>query len=167
MIKAICIILFLFSIDGTKPVKSSSAHRSDAVHQEEPLVPGIYIMTTPPKKVSCSNEQRIIITNKKVCISKRPILGADQLKYATDIQYDPRYQMHYIDIGVSPAGSSVIMQTIHSLPDTQFALALEGQIICIFTVDPSVPVQAFRIGGDVTLKDLNVIHEVLKDVRFN
>lgn len=160
-------ISFLLSTGASQSLKSSYAHPSDTVFQEEPLASGIYIISTPPKKVACRNEVRMIITNQKVCISKRPILGADQLKYATDIQYDPRYKMHYIDIGVSPAGSHVIMQTIQSLPDTQFALALEGLIICVFRVDPSVRVEAFRIGGDVTLKDLQVIHGVLKNVKFN
>ena len=128
---------------------------------------GIYIISTPPKKVPCSNEARLIVSNQKICISKKPIVAASQLTYATDIQYDPQYQMHYIDIGLSPAGSSTLSQTIESLPDAQFALALNNQVICIFKLNTSFTVRSFRIGNDIQLKDLTTIHEVLKNVKFN
>jgi preprotein translocase subunit SecD len=135
--------------------------------QTEGQLSGIYIMVTPQRKVPCGNEAKMIVNNQKICISKKPIIAASQLTYATDIQYDPTYQMHYIDIGLSPAGSSILSQTIESLPDTQFALALNDQVICVFKMNQSFTIRSFRIGADIQLKDLTAIHEVLKDVKFN
>lgn len=154
MIK-IGLILCLFSFWGDQPQQD-----------DEPLS-GIYIMTTPPKKVPCSNEVKLIVSNQKICISKKPIIPVTQLTYATDIQYDPRYQMHYIDIGLSPAGSSILSQTIESLPDTQFALAINDQVICVFKLPSGFTIRSFRIGNDIQLKDLTTIHDVLKNVKFN
>ena len=135
--------------------------------QTEELLSGIYIMTTPPKKVPCGNEARMIIGNQKICISKKPIVAASELTYATDIQYDPKYELHYIDIGLSPSGARTLGQTIESLPESQFALALNNQVICVFKLTSGFTIRSFRIGNDIQLKDLNVIHEALKDVKFN
>jgi len=137
----------------------------DATAQE--LVSGIYIMVTPQKKVPCTHEARMIVADQKVCISKKPIISDDELTYASDISYDPRYQLHYIDIGLSASGSATLTQTINSLPDSRFALALEGRVICVFTADPTIAIRSFRIGTDVSLKDLQAIHDVLKNVKFN
>lgn len=134
--------------------------------QPETPPPGIYIIATPPKKMPCPNEVRMTIGNHKICLSKKPIISADHLTYATDVQYDPVYQMHYIDIGLSKAGSITLYQTVESLPDTSFGLVLEGQVICVFKIAASFNVQSFRIGFDIPLKDLNAIHEVLEQVEF-
>jgi len=161
MVKAIGIILFLLS--------SWSRHSSGLFteFQSDGLTSGIYILTTPPKKVACPNEARMIVNGQKICISKKPIIAADELTYATDIEYDPRYELHYIDIGLSTTGGSTLARTVQSLPDSRFALALEGQVICVFRADPTLAISSFRIGSDITLKDLNAIHEVLKNVKFN
>jgi hypothetical protein len=161
MIKTIGIILFLFCSWGS----SSSGGYSPV--QSEGLISGIYILTTPPKKVACANEARMIVTGQKICISKKPIIAADELTYATDIEYDPKYELHYIDIGLSTSGGSTLTQTVQSLPDSRFALALEGQVICVFSADPSIAIRSFRIGADINLKDLTTIHDVLKNVKFN
>ena len=128
---------------------------------------GIYIMSTPVRKVPCTNEARMIIGNQKICISKKPIVATSELTYATDIQYDPKYQMHYIDIGLSATGARILSQTIESLPDSQFALALNNQVICVFTLNTGFTIRSFRIGNDIQLKDLTVINDILKDVKFN
>lgn len=155
MLKTIGLILYLLAYCTEQPLQS------------EDQLSGIYIIVTPPKKFPCSNEAKMIIGNQKICISKKPIVAASQLTYATDIQYDPKFQMHYIDIGVSTAGSNILAQTIESLPDTQFALALNNQVICIFKLNTSFTIRSFRIGNDIPLKDLTTIHEVLKNVKFN
>jgi hypothetical protein len=133
---------------------------------DEPLS-GIYIITTPAKKIPCGNEARMIIGNQKICISRKPIISAKELTYATEIQYDPRYELHYIDIGLSNAGSATLAQTIASLPDARFALALDNQVICVFKMNADEVIRSFRIGSDIQLKDLTVIHDVLKNVKFN
>lgn len=135
--------------------------------QTDELLSGIYIMTTPPKKVPCSNEARMIIGNQKVCISKKPIVSGSELTYATDIQYDPKYELHYIDIGLSSAGARTLSQTIESLPESQFALVLNNQVICLFKLNSGFTIRSFRIGNDILLKDLTTIHEALKNVKFN
>ena len=155
MIKVIAVISTFFCIWTGQPV------------QTDELLSGIYIMTTPPKKIPCSNEAKMIVNNQKICISKKPIVAASELTYATDIQYDPRYQMHYIDIGLSKAGSHTLGQMTESLPDTQFALAINNQVICVFKLNAAFTIHSFRIGGDTQLKDLTTIHEVLKNVKFN
>lgn len=154
MLKTVAIILSLFSIWAEQPL------------QTDELLSGIYIIAPPQKKMPCGNEAKMIIRNQKICISKKPIVAANQLTYATDIQYDPQFQMHYIDIGISTAGSHTLAQTMESLPDAQFALALENHVICVFKVSTTYAIHSFRIGGDVQLKDLTTIHEVLKNVKF-
>jgi|GEM_PF-2031922 hypothetical protein len=153
--KATVIILSLFVLSIDLPAQTGE------------LLSGIYIMANPLKKVPCSNEARMIIGNQKICISKKPIVAASELTYATDIQYDPKYQLHYIDIGLSPTGSHTLSQMIESLPDTQFALALNNQVICVFKLNSGFTIRSFRIGNDIQLKDLTTIHEALKDVKFN
>src|SRR5689334_3985927 len=112
MVKTIVIILFILGSWG----RSGNA----SFLQSDELISGIYILTTPPKKIQCPNEARMIVNNEKVCISKKPIIAADELTYATDIEYDPKYQMHYIDIGLSTSGSNTLTQTVASLPDSRF-----------------------------------------------
>lgn len=161
MIKTIGIILFLLCSWSRPSAGESTDIQSDG------LISGIYILTTPPKKVPCANEARMIVNGQKICISKKPIIAARELTYATDIEYDPRYELHYIDIGLSTSGGSILSQTVQSLPDSRFALALEGHVICVFSADPTLAIRSFRIGSDITLKDLTTIHEVLKNVKFN
>ena len=155
MIKVIAIISSVFCFWTDPPV------------QNDELLSGIYIMTTPPKKIACTNEAKLIVSNQKICLSKKPIVASTALTYATDILYDPKYQMHYIDIGLSTAGAHILEQTIESLPDSQFALAIDNQVICVFKLNSAYTIRSFRIGGDLQLKDLTVIHEVLKNVKFN
>jgi hypothetical protein len=137
-----------------------------AFQAEKPLS-GIYIVQTPPRKVACPNEARMIVANQKICLSRNPIIAAGELTYATDIRYDPVYKEHYIDIGLSATGSNVLTQTNKSLPGARYALALEGRVICVFSVNPTISIRSFRIGNDIELKDLNTIHELLKQVKFN
>lgn len=166
MISAVSIIWVLWGLAIIAPAGGDIRRQRPSVIAQD-LPPGIFIMITPPRKVPCSNEARVIISNDKICISRKPIIAGDQLTYATDILYDPVYQMHYIDIGLSAAGASVLTKTIRSLPDARFALVLEGRVICVFRADPTISIRSFRIGGDVTLKDLTEIREVLKNVEFN
>ncbi len=133
---------------------------------QETELSGIYVVQAPAKKSACMNEARMLIGEKKLCISRLPLVAARELTYATEIQYDPKVQMHYIDIGITPAGANVLLQTVRSLPDAKFALALENKVICTFIPSPATMVRSFRIGNDLTLRDLNTIHELLKDVKF-
>lgn len=127
---------------------------------------GIFIMTTPNRNVACPNELKMIIGEQKVCLSRKPIIAGDEITYATDIQYDPRFQMHYIDIGLSATGGKILAQTIRSLPNEQYALVLEGQVICILELKAAETVRSVRIGKDIPLNDLTAIHDVLKTVKF-
>ncbi len=112
------------------------------------------------------NEARMLIGEKKLCISRVPIVAARELTYATAVLYDPMMKIHYIDIGITPAGAGILQQTVRSLPDAQFALALQNKVICTFMPSPATMVRSFRIGNDLTLQDLTTIHELLKDVKF-
>ena len=128
--------------------------------------PGIYIINPNVRRVSCVNEMKMIVGKTKLCLSKKPIIRKDALSYATDIRYDPVYKEHYIELGLSSEAGQILHKTVGSLPETQFALALEGDVICIFSLRyPTLP-RSIKIGTDVPLRDLTVIHNALNKVEF-
>ncbi|HTE33307.1 MAG TPA: hypothetical protein VK666_23160 [Chryseolinea sp.] len=128
---------------------------------------GIYIVHTPPKKVPCDHEGRMIIGKAKICIAKKPIINKEGITYASEIKYDPVFKLHYIEIGLSTSASQVLKKTVASLPESKFALAFEGEIVCTFSIAQEANVRAFRIGEDVLFSDLTIIHEALSKVKFN
>ena len=67
----------------------------------------------------------MIIGKTKVCISKKPIIPIEEVEYATDIQYDPNFKTHYIDVGISSLGIQTLNKTVSSLADIKFALVIQ------------------------------------------
>jgi hypothetical protein len=126
---------------------------------------GIYIVSTPPKKVECGNELRMVVKRQKICVSKRPIVAFEEVRNWTPIQYDPKNGVHYIDISMTGSGMKTLTQTSLSLPDSRFALVLNGEIICLFGGSTSYAISTIRIGEDAPLKDLMLIEETLKASR--
>jgi len=126
---------------------------------------GIYIVLKPLKKTACENELKMVIDQVKLCISKKPIVMVDEIAYITAIKYDPIIESYYIDIGFSPEAMVTLQQTYTSLPNTQFALVVDSDIICVFTVREEIAVKSIRIGQDAPLKNLQIIREILSKVK--
>ena len=107
----------------------------------------------------------MVVKRQKVCLSKRPILAIEEVSSWTPIQYDPKKAVHYIDIGLSNTGMRTLAQTTLSLPDSRFAIVLNGEIICVFSGTTNYAISTIRIGEDAPLKDLELIEETLKASR--
>ncbi|MBA4054902.1 MAG: hypothetical protein C0490_09335, partial [Marivirga sp.] len=135
---------------------------STALHQEK--ASGIFITMDYPRKTPCENELKMIIGKAKVCISKKPIILIKELKYVSDIQYDPKNKVYYIDAGLTPSGMQTLNKTITSLPQSKFALVVENEVICLFKVTTETSVHAIRMGEDAALEDLKTIQTALKKI---
>ncbi|MEJ7645416.1 MAG: hypothetical protein WKF87_12540 [Chryseolinea sp.] len=133
---------------------------------QEQSEPGIYIINPNTKRLNCDNEMKMIVGKVKICLSKKPIVRKDALSYATDIRYDPVYKEHYIELGLSSEAGQILFKTVGSLPESKFALALEGDVICIFSLPNPTPPRSIKIGNDVGLRDLTLIHNALNKVEF-
>lgn len=130
--------------------------------QEPAPASGIYIVHPTPRGTKCVNEVRMVIGSQKICLSPRPLLENTVLRPASDVKYDPYYKTHYIEMGLTAEASRILLQTKKSLPDCKFALAVNGDIICLFTIREDYAIKSFRIGEDVALADLMIIHERLE-----
>lgn len=127
---------------------------------------GLYIVMKPLKKTSCENELKMVVDQTKLCISKKPIITVDQIEYITPIKYDPIIESYYIDIGFNRDAMVTLNQTYTSLPNTRFALVVENDIVCVFTVKEEVgAVRSIRIGQDAPLKQLQTIREILSKIK--
>jgi len=126
---------------------------------------GIYIVLKQLKKTTCENELKMVIDQVKLCISKKPIVMVDEIAYITAIKYDPIIESYYIDIGFSPEAMVTLQQTYTSLPNTQFALVVDSDIVCVFAVKEEIAVKSIRIGQDAPLKNLQIIREILSKVK--
>jgi len=107
----------------------------------------------------------MVIDQVKLCISKKPIVMVDEIAYITAIKYDPIIESYYIDIGFSPEAMVTLQQTYTSLPNTQFALVVDSDIVCVFAVKEEIAVKSIRIGQDAPLKNLQIIREILSKVK--
>lgn len=125
---------------------------------------GIFIIQEAPKKGICANEMKMVVGKLRVCLAKKPILPLDQVEYSTDIKYDPVVKGHYLDVGITGYAMSTLNLTVGSLPDAQFALVVDGEVICIFKVDVELPSRSIRIGDDIDLRELKVLDAKLKVV---
>lgn len=137
---------------------------SAALYQE--TASGIFITVDYPRKTRCENELKMVIGKAKVCISKKPIIQITELKYISDIQYDPKFQVYYIDAGLTGSGMQTLRKTTTSLPQSRFALVVENQVICLFKVTSETNVHAIRMGEDAALEDLKIIHSALKKIKL-
>jgi hypothetical protein len=126
---------------------------------------GIYIVLKPLKKTTCENELKMVIDQAKLCISKKPIVMVDQIDFITPIRYDPVIESYYIDVGFSPTAMVTLNKTYTSLPNTKFALVVDKDIVCVFTVREEISVKSVRIGQDAPLKDLQTIREILSKIK--
>jgi hypothetical protein len=132
---------------------------SGTLHQDN--ASGIFITMDYPRKTHCENELKMVIGKTKICISKKPIIEINELKYVGDIQYDPINKVYYIDAGLTSAGIQTLNKTISSLPNSRFALVVDNEIVCIFKVPAETKVTVIRMGEDAHLEDLKTIQKSL------
>jgi hypothetical protein len=126
---------------------------------------GIYIVLKPLKKTTCENELRMVIDQAKLCISKKPILSSGEISSITGIKYDAILESYYIDITFSTEGMVTLQQTYSSLPNTQFALVVDNEVVCVFSVREDMAVRTIRIGQDTPLKYLQQIRGILSKIK--
>lgn len=108
----------------------------------------------------------MLIGSKRVCILKEPIVKIDELEYVTDILYDQLIRCNYIDLGLSAASVNTLNQTNALLPNSEFALVVNDDVICIFKIDGGIKTRYLRIGQDLDIKGLMIVHDALAQVRF-
>jgi len=122
---------------------------------------GFYIISSPAKKTHCAKELRMITGKSKVCVANKPIIDIEAIDYVTDILYDPKSKVHYIDIGITHSGMQTLNKMVQSLPESKFAMVVQNNVICVFAGSQDYAINSIRIGEDAALQDLKLIHEAL------
>ena len=123
---------------------------------------GIFIIQKPARKIPCEQELKMLIGTKKICVLQKPLLGIDELQYVTDIQYDLHLKNNYVEIGLSPASAKALNQTITLMPDVQFALVIERDVICTFIIHEKMNTRYLRIGMVLDFKSLASVRDILR-----
>ena len=123
---------------------------------------GIFIIHKASKKNPCEQELKMLIGGKKICTLTRPIIGSDGFEYATDILYNEERKVNFINLGLSPKSVSTLNQTIKVLPDTEFALVINADVICTFTIHDRMNTNYISLGDDLDTKELMAIRDALK-----
>lgn len=132
----------------------------------EPPSSGIFIVKKPSKKNPCEQDLKMLIGVKRVCILKKPIVSVDELEYVTDILYDPIVEANYIRLGFSSASVLTLNQTVSTLPTVEFAVVVDDDVICVFTIQEKLYDRYIRIGYDLDSKSLMMVRDALKKVQF-
>src|SRR3989337_611575 len=123
---------------------------------------GIYIGVAPAKKIPCMQKLKMLVGTKRICIAKMPIIGTDEIEYVTEILYDPILKLNYINLGLSSKSVSALNETNNFLPDAQFALVVENEVICTFIIHERFSDRFLRIGSDLDANNLALVHDALK-----
>jgi hypothetical protein len=132
----------------------------------EPPLAGIFIIKKPGRKDPCELELQMLIGGKQVCILEKPIVTVGELEYVTDVLYDPALKYHYVDLGISSASVNTLNQTISLLPKSEFALVIEGSVICVFTIRERIDKRYIRLGEDLEFKNIVRVRDALKKVKY-
>ena len=127
---------------------------------------GIYVVVDPPRRTVCDHELRMVVGKRKVCVSKKPIIPASELEYATDIRYDFQQKVNYIDVGVSSQALQTLNKMIDTLPQTYFALVVDDDVICLFNLNEEIGARYIRVGEDADVDGLRQISNILKKLTF-
>ena len=108
----------------------------------------------------------MLIGSKRVCILKEPIVPVDELEYVTDVKFDRILECNYVDLGLSKGSIDVLNQTVSILPDSDFALVIDNQVICVFRIDKSMNTRYLRLGQDLDVKSLEIVRDALRKIDF-
>jgi len=126
---------------------------------------GIYVVNVPAKKVRCERELRMVVGNSKVCVPQQPIIDISEIAYVTDIQYNPKIQAHYVDIGITSSGMKTLRRMADSLTEPKFALVIDNKVVCIFSSVYGYSINSIRIGDDASWDELRTIHDALSGLK--
>jgi len=124
--------------------------------------PGIYITSTYSKKGKCEQVIKMLIGNTRVCISKKPILGIQEVESVSDILYDDIRKVAYINVGISVKAVQTLNKMFEVLPMSQFVFVVENNGVGSFTVTETIKNRIMQVGADVDLNNLQLIHSMLK-----
>ena len=127
---------------------------------------GIFIVKKPGRRNPCEQELKMLIGGKKVCVLKKPIVDVEGLEYVTDILYDPIIKSNHINLGLSSTSVSTLNKTILSLPNAEFALVVDDDVICVFTIYERLTTRYIRIGSDLDIQSLFIVRDKLRKVRY-
>lgn len=103
----------------------------------------------------------MVVGNSKVCVPKHPIIDIGEIDYVTDIQYNPKIESRYIDIGITSSGMKTLRRMADSLIEPKFALVIDNKVICIFSSVYGYSINSIRIGDDASWDNLHTIHDAL------
>ena len=107
----------------------------------------------------------MLIGGKGVCILPRPIVGSEGFEYATDILYNEEKKINFVNLGLSSESVVKLNETIRLLPSSEFALVVDDNVICIFTIRDHMDIRYLSIGDDLPTKDLMIVSSALKKFR--
>jgi hypothetical protein len=127
---------------------------------------GIFIVKKATKKNPCEQELKMLVGGKKVCVLKKPIISVEELEYVTDILYDPVLKCNHVNLGLSQGSINTLNQTVTSIPEAEFALVVNDDVIGTFTIREKLVERYLRIGTDLDLKNLEMVRDALKKVQY-
>ena len=128
----------------------------------QPTPSGIYIVYTFAKKNKCEQEVKMLIGNSRVCISKKPILGIQEIENVSDIVHDRVEEVSYINVLISSKGIETLNKIFEVLPKSEFVFVLENNGLGSFIITDKIKTPIMRVGADVDSNDLQLIHALLK-----
>lgn len=108
----------------------------------------------------------MLVGGKKVCVLKKPIISVEELEYVTDILYDPVLKCNHVNLGLSQGSINTLNQTVTSIPEAEFALVVNDDVIGTFTIKEKLVERYLRIGTDLDLKNLEMVRDALKKVQY-
>lgn len=132
----------------------------------EAPISGIFIVKKPTKKDPCERELKMLIGSKRVCILKNPIVNINELEYVTDILYDPIVKCNHVNVGLSSSSIKTLNETINYIKGAEFALVVNNDVIGIFKIEEKLTTRYLRIGTDLDIESLFLVHDALKKVQF-
>jgi hypothetical protein len=124
--------------------------------------PGIYIIYTAIKKSKCEQAVKMLIGGGRVCISKKPILDVSEIESVSDIINDTEEKVSYINVLISSTGVEILNKIFEGLPNSQFVFVLENSGVGQFSIPYNITTPIMRVGADVDLNNLQLIHSRLK-----
>jgi len=107
----------------------------------------------------------MVVGNSKVCVPQQPIIDISEIAYVTDIQYNPKIQAHYVDIGITSSGMKTLRRMADSLTEPKFALVIDNKVVCIFSSVYGYSINSIRIGDDASWDELRTIHDALSGLK--
>lgn len=105
----------------------------------------------------------MLVGKTKFCISPKPIIEIDELEYVTDILYDDKLKVHYINIGISSSGMNTLNQIRRAMPNAEFGYVMENNVIGRFRLHEGIIYARYmKLGMDVDLKTVKMIQAIFK-----